>query len=365
MIKFLDLQKQYTSIKNEIDEAVKSVINESAFIGGKYVKIFEEEFAKYIGVKYCISVGNGTDALEIAIEGLDLPKGSEIIVPGNSFIASGEAATRAGNKIVFSDCHRENYTISIDDIKRKITSNTSAIVLVHLYGHPCNMDPILEIANKYGIKIIEDCAHAHGAEYKGQRVGTFGNAAIFSFFPGKNLGAYGDGGAILTNDENLAKRYRMTANHGRISKYEHELEGRNSRLDGIQAAILSVKLKYLDAWTDRRIENARNYYELLENCAGIVLPKCEEWAKHVYYVFVVRAQNRDELLHYLNCKGIETSIHYPVPLPKLKAYEYLHQNEEDMFINTISGEILSLPVGEHLVKRDIEQIASCITGFYN
>ena len=278
MIKFLDLHAQYLSIKDDIDAAMASVISESAFIGGKYVKQFEENFSDYHQAKYCVGAGNGTDAIEIAIEALDLPKGSEIIVPANSFIASAEAVARIGHKIVFCDANSDDYTINLDDVKKRITRNTSAIMAVHLYGHPCDMDRLLEISSEHNLKIIEDCAQAHGAEYKGRRVGCIGDIGCFSFYPGKNLGAYGDGGAVVTNDEELAKQCRMIANHGRIAKYDHEFEGRNSRLDGLQAAILSVKLKHLDKWTDHRIMIGDEYLKQLKDVPGIILPiRKEEW----------------------------------------------------------------------------------------
>ena len=224
MVKFLDLKNQYSNIQKEIDRAIKSVINDAAFIGGKYLRKFEEEFAYYQKAKFCIGVANGTDGLEIAIEALNLPKNSEIIVPANTFISTAEAVTRAGHKVVFCDSDKNNYTISVSSINSKITKNTKAIIAVHLYGHPCDMDKIMTIAKKNDLKVIEDCAQAHGAEYKGKRVGAIADVGVFSFYPGKNLGAYGDGGAIITNDPNLEKKSRMIANHGRIEKYNHEFE---------------------------------------------------------------------------------------------------------------------------------------------
>ncbi|MDP3265892.1 MAG: DegT/DnrJ/EryC1/StrS family aminotransferase [Sulfuricurvum sp.] len=358
MIQFLDLKSQYDSIKNEIDLAIKNVISESAFIGGKYVEKFEEEFATYQEAKFCIGVGNGTDALEIAIEALKLPMGGEIIVPANSFIASSESVSRSGHKVVFCDCDPNNYTISISSLKSKITPNTKAIIAVHLYGHPCDMDPLLEIAKKHDLKIIEDCAQAHGAEYKGKKVGAIGNIGTFSFYPGKNLGAYGDGGAIVTNDDNLAKRSRMIANHGRIDKYNHEFEGRNSRLDGLQAAILSVKLKHLDSWTDARIKIANFYLENLKDINDIVLPIKEDWAKQVYHLFVIRTKKRDELQRYLKDNDISTGVHYPISLPKLKAYNYADQGSEEFFANSSDDELLSLPIGEHLSEDDLNNIVT-------
>ena len=360
MIKFLDLKKQYEDIKDEIDEAIKNVINETAFIGGKYVTQFEQEFATYQDAKHCIGVGNGTDALEIAIESLNLPKESEIIVPANSFIASSEAITRSGHKVVFCDCDESNYTISIPSIKSKITSNTKAIMAVHLYGHPCNMDEILAMAKEHDLRVIEDCAQAHGAEYRGKKVGAIGDIGTFSFYPGKNLGAYGDGGAIVTNNEDLAKKCKMIANHGRIEKYNHEFEGRNSRLDGLQAAILSVKLKHLDKWTDARINVADYYLENLKDIESIVLPKREDWAKQVYHLFVIRSKNRDELQKYLKDNGISSGVHYPISLPKLKAYDYTGQANENFFANSSDSELLSLPIGDHLSEDDLEKIVKLL-----
>lgn len=363
MIKFLDLKTQYDSIKDEIDGAIKNVIHKTAFIGGKYVQKFEQEFALYQEAKYCIGVGNGTDALEIAIEGLSLPDNSEIIVPANSFIASSEAVTRCGKKIVFCDCDEYNYTISIASLKSKITSNTKAIVVVHLYGHPCDMDEITSIAKKHNLKVIEDCAQAHGAEYKGKKVGAIGDIGIFSFYPGKNLGAYGDGGAIVTNIEELAKKCKMIANHGRIEKYNHEFEGRNSRLDALQAAILSVKLKHLDKWTETRIKVADYYLENLKDVESIVLPKKEDWAKQVYHLFVIRTKKRKQLQLYLKENAIQTAVHYPLSLPKLKAYEYINQSSEDFIANTNDEQLLSLPIGEHLDIKDAKKVVKTIKNF--
>jgi dTDP-4-amino-4,6-dideoxygalactose transaminase len=364
MIKFLDLKSQYSTIKDEIDEAIKNVINESAFIGGNYVSKFEEEFASYQQTKYCIGVGNGTDALEIAIEALNLPKKSEIIVPANSFIASSEAVTRTGHKVVFCDCDENNYTISINSLKSKITQNTKAVIAVHLYGHPCDMDKILSIAKEYDLKIIEDCAQAHGAEYRGKKVGAIGDIGTFSFYPGKNLGAYGDGGAIVTNNHELAKKCKMIANHGRIEKYNHEFEGRNSRLDGLQAAILSVKLKHLDQWIDARIKIADYYLENLKDIEEIVLPKREDWVKQVYHLFVIRTKRRDNLQQFLKTHGIQSGIHYPISLPKLKAYDYTLQANKDFFANQSDIELLSLPIGEHLNYKDIEYTVTTTKEFY-
>lgn len=365
MVLFLDLKKQYHSIEQEVTEAIKNVLNDSAFIGGKYVDSFERDFARYQDVNECIGVGNGTDALEIAIEALELPKGSEIIVPANSFIASSEAVTRSGHRVVFCDCNDRNYTISIPSLRSKITSKTKAILAVHLYGHPCDMDEILSIAEEFDLRVIEDCAQSHGAEYKGKRVGAIGDVGAFSFYPGKNLGAYGDGGAIVTNNEHIAKKCRMISNHGRLTKYDHEFEGRNSRLDGIQAAILSIKLKYLDKWTERRIKVADFYLENLKDVGDIVLPRRESWARQVFHLFAIRTEKRNELKRYLARKGIQSSVHYPIALPKLKAYEYLSQNNEDLVASRIDQQLLSLPIGEHLLPDELEKVVLAINDFFN
>ena len=243
MIKFADLSFQYKQLKNEINNVIFDVIENSSFIGGNYLKLFEQNFSNFIGTKYCIGCGNGTDAIEIGIESLNLPKNSEIIVPANSFIATSEAVTRLSHKVVFADYSKDDYTISLDSIISKFNSKTKVIILVHLYGYPCDMKNIIEFANKNKIMIIEDCSQAHGAMYRNKNVGTFGDISTFSFYPGKNLGAYGDGGAVLTNNSRLAKKIRMIANHGRIDKYNHLIEGRNSRLDNIQAGILNIDLR--------------------------------------------------------------------------------------------------------------------------
>jgi dTDP-4-amino-4,6-dideoxygalactose transaminase len=364
MIKFLDLYKQYEPIKTEVDNAIQSVIRDSAFVSGKYVAEFEDHFSEYQQAEYCIGVANGTDALEIAIEALELPKGSEIIVPGNSFIASAEAVTRTGHRVIFCDANPDDYTINLEDANKRITEKTSAIIAVHLYGHPCDMEPLLIIAQKNNLKIIEDCAQAHGAEYKGKRVGTIGNIGTFSFYPGKILGAYGDGGAIMTNDPKLAKKCRMIANHGRVEKYNHEFEGRNSRLDGLQAAILNVKLKYLEDWIEKRTNIASVYTQQLKTQASIITPVQKSWVRQAYYLYVIRTPERNKLREFLTNEGIQTGIHYPIALPKLKAYAHTTQANEIMFINEADREVLSLPMGEHLSIEDIHKISSKVKSFF-
>ncbi len=365
MIKFLDLQHQYKTIKNDIDAAIQSIISSSAFIGGEEIKKLEKNFASFQNAEHCIGVANGTDAIEIAIEALELPPNSEIIVPANSFIASSEAVTRSGHKVVFCDCNLENYTISIQSLKEVITEKTKAIIAVHLYGHPCDMGALTEIAKEHDLKILEDCAQAHGAEYNGKRIGAIGDIGTFSFYPGKNLGAYGDAGAIVTNNEELAIKCKMIANHGRIEKYNHVFEGRNSRLDNLQAAILNVKLKHLEEWTNQRIKIADLYIENLKDVRQITLPKRSEWARQVYHLFVIRTDRREELKSYLSEQNIQTGIHYPIALPKLKAYDYIGKAQADFNANNTDHLLLSLPIGEHLTTEDAKKVVEAIKNFFS
>jgi dTDP-4-amino-4,6-dideoxygalactose transaminase len=365
MIKFLDLYGQYLSIRSEIDDAISHTIKESAFVGGEAVKNFEDRFAIYQQAAHCVTVANGTDALEIAIESLGLPLNSEIIVPSNTFIASAEAVTRCGHKVVFADVSPLTYTIDVADVEKRITPLTKAIIAVHLYGHPCEMSAIIGIANKYNLKIVEDCAQSHGAEYFGRRVGALGNVSAFSFYPGKNLGAYGDGGAILTNNKDTEIRCRLIANHGRIDKYNHVIEGRNSRLDGIQAAILNVKIKYLDGWIDRRNAIAKKYISGLRGTDDLILPVVDPNVRHAFHLFVIRTKDRNGLKKHLIDLGIETGIHYPIALPRLAAYAYLNQDREPLRASKMSNDLLSLPIGEHLSDVDIDFVIDAIKKYKN
>lgn len=363
MVKFLDLKKQYLSIKGEIDHAISSVINDTAFVGGKYVKQFEESFAEYLKINHCISVANGTDALEIAIESLELPKGSEIIVPANSFIASSEAVTRSGHKVRFCDVG-EDYNIDLEDLERQITDNTSAIMAVHLYGNPCDMEQLMAIAGKYKLKLIEDCAQAHGATYKGIKVGNFGDIGAFSFYPGKNLGAYGDGGAIVMKNFDYAQKCRMIANHGSAVKYHHDFEGRNSRLDGINAAVLYFKLYHLDRWNAIRNAAAEFYIEQLSDIKGLVLPRNTPEKYHVWHLFVVRSDKNKELQQFLDTHEIQTGYHYPVALPRLKAYSYLNQDTSYMNAVKWDKQLLSLPMGDHLNSDQVQKVCQSIKEYF-
>jgi len=363
-VPFVDLKAQYQSIKPEIDRAIQNVINETAFIKGKYVQRFEEEYAAAYGVKHCISCANGTDAIYISLKALGIGPGDEVITVANSWISTSETITQAGARPVFVDIHPDYYTIDVSLIEDKITSKTKAIIPVHLFGQPAEMDKILEIAKKHQLYVIEDCAQAHFAEYNGRRVGTFGIAGSFSFFPGKNLGAYGDAGAIISNDDAFAVKARMFANHGALKKHHHEIEGINSRMDGIQAAILSVKLPHILEWNRLRHAHALEYNNAIESIDGVAVPKIHPQAKHVFHLYVIRADRRDELQKYLEKYGISTGIHYPTPLPFLKAYEYLGHKPEDFPVAfDYQHKILSLPMYPELTGTMIQEVADRIVDF--
>ena len=365
-IQFVDLKAQYYSVKEEILETINNVIENSAFIGGNVVKKFESEFAEFCNAKYCIGVGNGTDALFIALKMLGIGPDDEVITSANSFIATSEAISHTGAKVVFCDVSEITRNIDTDLIKDKITSKTKAIVPVHIYGQPADMDRIVETANKNDLFIVEDCAQAHGAKYKGKRVGTFGDIGCFSFYPGKNLGAYGDGGAIITDNKELEEKIRMYANHGSSKKYNHEFEGVNSRLDGLQAAILSVKLKYLEEWNSKRNANARIYNKKLIGIKDITTPAISDDRDHVFHLYVIRSNKRDNLKEFLIDNDISCGVHYPIALPNLIAYSYLKHKPEDFPVSSkLQGEILSLPMFPELTVEQIEYVVNTIEKFFS
>ncbi|MBU0543814.1 MAG: DegT/DnrJ/EryC1/StrS family aminotransferase [Proteobacteria bacterium] len=375
-IPFVDLKSQYESIKAEIDGAISTVISKTAFIGGSHLNDFEEAFAKFCNVKHCIGVGNGTDAIFIALKALGIGPGDEVITVANSFIATSEAITMAGAKVAFVDIDPKTYNIDANKLSQylehrfspnpsPLNPKPSAIIPVHLYGQPADMDPILALVRKYNLKVVEDCAQAHGAVYKGRKIGSIGDMACFSFYPGKNLGAYGDGGAIVTNNDEAANKARMIANHGRIGKYDHEIEGVNSRLDGLQAAILLAKLKHLPAWTDARRKNAYLYNKYLAS-TGLVTPVEIADVTAVYHLYVVRIKKelREKLQSHLSSKGVSTGIHYPIALPNLLAYKYLGHSEKDFPEATkVSHEIVSLPMFPELTETQIKYISEQIKTF--
>jgi dTDP-4-amino-4,6-dideoxygalactose transaminase len=358
-IPLVDLKAQYDSIKQDIDAAIAAVINQTAFVGGPYVKEFEEAFARYCGVERCVGVANGTDALFIALKALGVGAGDEVITVANSFIATSEAIRMAGANVVFVDIDPQTYNMDVDRIEEKITPKTKAIIPVHLYGQPADMDPILALAKKHGLRVIGDAAQAHGATYKGRPISQLADITCFSFYPGKNLGAYGDAGALVTNNAEWANAARMVANHGRTKKYDHDIEGVNSRLDGLQAAILSVKLRHLDQWTENRRRSAYRYNAALKK-AGVVTPVELDEVKAVYHLYVIRvpAGRRDELQESLKAAGIHTGIHYPIALPYLNAYAHLGHSELD-FPNALraSTEIVSLPMFPELSAEHVDYVA--------
>ena len=365
-IPFVDLKAQYGTIKDEIDAAIQGVIDETAFIKGKYVHKFEEEYAEAYGVKHCISCANGTDAIYITLKALGIGKGDEVITVANSWISTSETITQAGARPIFVDIHPDYYTIDVSRIEAKITPKTKAIIPVHLFGQPAEMDGIMDICKRHGLLLVEDCAQAHFAEWEGQKVGTMGIAGTFSFFPGKNLGAYGDAGAIISDDDDFATGARMFANHGALVKHQHEMEGINSRMDGLQAAILLVKLKYIREWNQKRMEHAMKYNKLLSDIDGIVIPRIHPDAGHVFHLYVIRSRKREEVQKYLKDNGVSTGIHYPTPLPFLKAYAYLGHGPDDFPIAyRYQNEILSLPMYPELTAEIIDytvgQIKKCLS----
>ena len=362
-IPLVDLKAQYASIKEEIDAAIFRVIQNTSFIGGQEVADFEQAFAAACEAPYCVGTGNGTDALYLAMKGLGIGPGQEVLVPANSFIATSEAVTQTGAKVVFVDVDPDTCNISIDDMQKKCTGDCKAIIPVHLFGHPADMEPIMQFAADKGLKVIEDAAQAHLARYQGQTIGTFGDAACFSFYPGKNLGAYGDAGAVVTKDESLATEIRRLANHGRLSKFGHQVEGYNSRLDSLQAAILAAKLRHLPAWTESRRKAAAKYGEYLD-ASLMTLPKEAPNCKAVYHLYVIRSPKRDELRQALLEKGIGCGIHYPTPLPQLEAYDHLGHAKGDFPVaEELSASILSLPMYPELTEEQIAAIAGEVNRF--
>lgn len=363
-IPFLDLKTQYMSMKEEMDTAMQDIIAHTAFIGGAALASFEQEFAEYIGTKHCVGVGNGTDALMLAFMVLGIGAGDEVITAANSFVATSEAITATGAKVVFVDCEPDYYTIDPAKIEAKITDKTKMIVPVHLYGHAAFMDEIMALAHTHNLLVVEDCAQAHGATYKGKTVGTFGAAACYSFYPGKNLGAYGDGGAVVTDDAAVAQKVRMLSNHGRTEKYSHAFEAYNSRLDGLQAAVLRVKLKHLPDWTAGRRRVAAAYREKLAGISGIVLPAEHSDVECVYHLFVIRTTQRTALQVFLKEQGIASGIHYPIGLPYLKAYEYMGHTPEDFPVTYgYQSQLLSLPLYAELTDDMITYIADAVREF--
>jgi dTDP-4-amino-4,6-dideoxygalactose transaminase len=362
-IPFVDLHAQYLTIKQEIDKAIAQVIAESAYIRGPHVDAFEEAWARALGVKRCVSCANGTDAIYIALRGLGLKPGDEVITSAHSWISTSETITQAGGRVVFCDTDEETFTIDPADIERKITPATVGIIPVHLYGQPADMGAIMAIAKKHNLWVIEDCAQAHLAKYNGQVVGTFGNVATFSFYPGKNLGAYGDAGCAVTNDDRLADWMTTFARHG--GKGNHVMEGINSRMDGFQGAVLNVKLPHLPAWTKARQRVAAKYDELLEEIGDIGKPEVAAGREHVYHLYVIRTETRDALRKHLTQAGISTVLNYPKALPFYPAYAYLGHEPADFPVAYANqSRILSLPIYPELETEMINFVAAQICDLF-
>ncbi|MFZ2656374.1 MAG: DegT/DnrJ/EryC1/StrS family aminotransferase [Victivallales bacterium] len=364
-IPFVDLKKQYLNMKEQIDSAIRNVVEETAFIRGKYVDGFEKSYAQSYGMKNCISVGNGTDGIYIALKMLGVGPGDEVITSACSWIATSETITQAGARPVFVDIEPDFYTIDPLLIEKKITKKTKAIIPVHFYGQTADMDVIMKIAVKHGLHVIEDCAQAHFATFNGRKAGTFGKAGIFSFYPSKNLGAYGDAGCVITNDDDFARKMRLYANHGSSNKIDHLFEGVNSRMDGMQASILLAKLPHVQDWNIARMEKAELYNSLLKDIPRIRIPLIRQGAEHVFHLYVIKCEKRDALKEHLAANGIQTMIHYPKALPFLEAYRYLNHKESDFPVAyRCQSEILSLPMYPELTAEEIKYVAGKIKDFY-
>jgi dTDP-4-amino-4,6-dideoxygalactose transaminase len=363
-VPFLDLKAQYESIAGEINSAVRKVLESAAFAGGPFVERFEEEFAQFCNCRHAIGVGNGTDAIWFSLLALGIGPGDEVITVPNTFIATAEAISFCGARPVFVDVGERSFTMDPALLEAAITPLTRAVIPVHLFGQTAEMDPILEIARQHGLFVIEDACQAHGARYRGKPAGSMGDAGCFSFYPGKNLGAYGEAGAVVTNNTDLAATLKMLRDHGQSRKYHHGLIGWNGRMDGIQGAILSVKLRYLPSANEARRKNAALYSELLGDMAGIGLPVEMEYASHVYHLYVIRARERGRLMKALAGEGIGCGIHYPVPIHLQEAYRFLGHGQGSFPVaETCAGEIVSLPMFPELSDAQICYVADAFRSF--
>ncbi|MDX6305577.1 MAG: hypothetical protein QOI77_2546 [Blastocatellia bacterium] len=360
-IPLVGLFDQYQTIKPEIDAAIENIITKSAFVGGEEVRNFEAEFAAYCETKACVGVGNGTDAIYLTLRAMGVGSGDEVITVAQTFIATSEAISMTGARPVFVDIKEDTMLMDPALLEQAITPRTKVILPVHLYGQTCDLDAIMEIADRHGLKVIEDAAQAHGARWRGRRAGSIGDAACFSFYPGKNLGAFGDGGAVVSQDEDLIERIRMLANHGRLEKYTHKMEGVNSRLDGLQAAILRVKLRHLDEWNQSRRRHADFYFETLSG-SELRMPVVDENAQPVWHLFVVRVSDREAFQQKLKEEGIATGVHYPIPLHLQPACQYLGIPPGSLPVTEeVSGEVVSLPMYPELTSAQLETIVNAIT----
>lgn len=358
-VPFLDLKAQYEFIKDEVAVAIQQVMDKTAFAGGPFVAQFEKEFAAFCKVPHAIGVGSGTDALWLALLGLGIGPGDEVITVPDTFIATAEAISYCGAKPVFVDVEEKTYNMNPFMLEAAITPRTRAIIPVYLFGQMADMDPIMEIARKHKLFVLEDASQAHGAEYKGRIAGSIGDAGCFSFYPGKNLGAYGEAGAVITSNEELDKKIRMLRDHGQAKKYYHDLVGWNARMDGLQGSILSVKLKYLPAWNEARRRNAKLYDEKLGKIDGIAIPTESSHNKHVYHIYAIRLQDRDSLIAALAQKDIHCGIHYPIPLHLQEAYRSMGLEKGKFPVaEKVASEFVSLPMFPELRIEQIQYVAT-------
>lgn len=363
-IAFVDLYKQYREIKPEIDQAIKEVIYSSEFILGKECELFEKEFAKFCGVKYGVGVNSGLSALELGLRAVEIGQGDEVILPVNSFIGSAMAVTVTGAKPVLVDCREDTFNIDVREAEKAITSKTRAIMPVHLYGQIADIEGVLNLAKKYNLLVIEDAAQAHGASFRGKLAGSFGELGAYSFYPGKNLGAYGDGGIVVTNKKAVAEKLKIMRNHGQIKKNYHIMLGWNNRLDNLQAAILRVKLKKLSHWNARRLANAKLYNKYLAS-VPVITPQIFPYYGHIFHLYVIRVKRRNQLARYLQFQGIDTSLHYPTPIHLQPVYKDLDYTRGSFPIaEKLSKEILSLPMFPQLKESEISYICKKIAEFY-
>jgi dTDP-4-amino-4,6-dideoxygalactose transaminase len=365
-IPFLDLKIQYRQIEAELKPILEEIMAGGAFIGGAPVAAFEEEFAAFCRARHCVGLNSGTDALRFALMAVGVKSGDEVITVPHTFIATTEAISQAGATPVFVDIDPDTCCIDVEQIPRRITSRTRAILPVHLYGQPADMDPILEIARKHHLAVIEDACQAHGALYKGRPVGSMGVAGCFSFYPGKNLGAFGDGGAIVTDDERLAQIFRMLREHGQSRKYYHDMEGYTGRLDAIQAAVLRIKLKHLTQWNQARRAHAAAYTQLLAEIPGVAVVKEADFAQSVFHLYVILVDDRDGLQAFLTERGVGTGLHYPLPLHLQKAYARMGFRKGDFPVSERTAErLLSLPMYAELTREHVEYVADCIRDYFS
>jgi dTDP-4-amino-4,6-dideoxygalactose transaminase len=364
-IPLLDLRRQHETLRIEIDSAIQEVIENGSFILGPNVRKFEEEFASYCNTNAAIGVGSGSDALLLSLQAVGIGPGDEVITAANTFISTVDAISRNGANPVLVDIDPETYTIDVGQLRKGVTPRTRAIIPVHMYGHPSKMDELAEVAEEKDLRIVEDACQAHGADFEGRKAGALGDVGCFSFYPSKNLGAYGDAGMIVTNNPEIAEEARALRNYGQTTKYVHKKRGYNSRLDEIQAAVLRVKLGHLENWNASRRKKARRYAELLKTDDQLVLPMEKPWAKHVYYLYVVRTQHRSALENWLSRNGIETGKHYPVPIHLQEAYSDSHFGSEDLTITTkFASQILSLPMFPELTDHELDYVASKVHQFF-